>query len=495
MEEKPRICFYGLYCYPLFNTDHKYQVGGWETRMSLIARELAKRGNFDVTIIVAEYGQPHVEYRDGVRLVSWIGKRGGSPAQSESTDDSSNTNSRRKRPGLKSKLKDQHSSLSILIKERLSRETISSTRRAVLLPFAQSVLDIGYTFALTNLKALRILFIALKAIVKSFIQAARKFLASSKQAMFLSRNIVAALDHEGAHVILRSDVDILEEVNADIYIVLGNQHMSAVVANYCLSNKKKYVFFAGSEYDYFPEYKLDPNGRDMYTESYFEKTYAIEKAAFHVVQTRKQARMLEQGYGRSDSIVIGNPINLNANYPRADKPEGVLWVGKADERIKRPSLVLELARRLPNQSFVLIINKAIPETYSRCAAEAASLPNVTLIESVPFEEVEKYFASARMLVSTSVFEGFPNTFLQAAKYGVPIVATDVDPGEMLSRHGCGITCGGDFDLFVNSVCSLLNDDALYARMSSSILQYVREHHDKDAVITQYENVIRKIYSS
>jgi glycosyltransferase involved in cell wall biosynthesis len=232
----------------------------------------------------------------------------------------------------------------------------------------------------------------------------------------------------------------------------------------------------------------------MYQEPHFLKTYAIEHASLHIVQTQRQENLLKQGY-EINSIVIRNPIDLTIIYPRSTAPETILWVGKADERIKRPSLVLALARRLPDQPFVVILNKTIAETYSRCLEEARSLPNITLIERVSFKEIERYFASARLFVSTSVFEGFPNTFLQAAKYGVPIVSTDVDPGGMLTQHGCGITCGGDFELFVESVQRLLADNELCAKMSKIALHYVRTYHDKDIVIAQYEKVFRELMAN
>jgi glycosyltransferase involved in cell wall biosynthesis len=82
--------------------------------------------------------------------------------------------------------------------------------------------------------------------------------------------------------------------------------------------------------------------------------------------------------------------------------------------------------------------------------------------------------------------------LQAGKYGVPIIATEVDPGGMLSQHGCGITCGGDFERFVESARRLTTDDTLYAKMSAAALHYVCTYHDKDIVIAQYEEAFREV---
>ena len=195
--------------------------------------------------------------------------------------------------------------------------------------------------------------------------------------------------------------------------------------------------------------------------------------------------MLRQGYGRT-STVIASPIDPTRLFPRHAAPEYILWVGKSHEPIKQPSLILRLARELPQHSFVVIMNKTVARTHKERLKEAAELPNVTLIEQVPFGEVERYFADARLHVNTSTLEGFPNTFLQAAKYGVPTISLSVDPGGMLSNHHCGLVAGGEFDRFREAVSGLMGDAQLYAEISRSASKYVASYHDKDVIVPQYE---------
>ena len=173
----------------------------------------------------------------------------------------------------------------------------------------------------------------------------------------------------------------------------------------------------------------------------------------------------------------------------------ILWVGKSDELVKRPSLILELARQLPHFNFVVVMLRGVEETHRKCVEEAKELTNVTLLEYVPFERIESYFASAYLHLNTSVFEGFPNTFLQAAKYGVPTVSLKVDPGGMFSRHTCGVVCMDDFDAFKQTVQSLMADTELYETYSRQSLNYVKNNHDKDIIIPQYEEALHKFYET
>jgi len=67
--EPIRICFVILNAYPLFNPDVKDVIGGAEVDSYYIATELAKDPNYQVSCIVADYGQEPIEVREGVTLI------------------------------------------------------------------------------------------------------------------------------------------------------------------------------------------------------------------------------------------------------------------------------------------------------------------------------------------------------------------------------------------------------------------------------------------
>ncbi len=404
MIRKPRLCITDPWVYPLFVPQNQSHFGGWEVRVALIAKELARRDFFEVSVLVGDFGQPHIEYHKEITLYTWRGREiWGVPYQ----------------PPISSR--------------------IEKFWRRLRFPF-RPPLQTGQV---------------------------------------------------GDYFIRPEMIEVYDEMDADVYTVPGNSQFSGELAFYCKQRDKKYVFLAGSDMDCYPEFKAEPDKLDIYSVPYALKTYALENAKAHIMQNERQIKMLKQGFGLN-GVVIRNPIDINPDYPRPNIPKSILWVGKSDERVKKPSLVFELARRLPHLPFVIILNKGLPDTHEICLKEAKTLPNVTLVERVSFDEIERYYAAARLFVNTSTFEGFPNTFLQAGKYGVPIIATEVDPGGMLSQHGCGITCGGDFENFVESVRRLMSDDALYTQMSTSALHYVRANHDKDMVIAQYEKAFREV---
>lgn len=412
----PKLCITSPWNYPLFNPECLTHFGGWEARITLIAKELAPRGNFHVNLIVGDHGQPHVEQIEGVVLYSWVGRTiWGIPAQDPAP--------------------------ATLAGDRSLLKKISKQLRTVIL------------------------------------HRQRK----ASRAAPIGGQV-------GPHVISPEMISIYDEVDADIYMVPGNSQFSAEVAFYCRRRDKKYVFLAGSDFDYFPEYKLYPDQLDMYSVPHILKVYSIEHADMHIVQNERQAMLLEEGYGRS-CTVIKNPIDLTPLFPRNSDPKDILWVGKSDERIKRPSIVLEIARQMPEYHFVIIMTYSMKGTHDQCVQAARQMSNVTLIERVPFSQIESYFANARLHINTSVFEGFPNTFLQAAKYGVPTVSLQVDPGGMLSQHGCGQLCDGDFMRFKDNIYASMNDDSLNARLGRQSLEYVRANHDKDVIVPRYEQAL------
>ena len=61
-----RVCFVILNAYPLFNPEAKGVIGGAEVDSYYLASELAKDPNYNVSCIVADYGQEPVEVRENV---------------------------------------------------------------------------------------------------------------------------------------------------------------------------------------------------------------------------------------------------------------------------------------------------------------------------------------------------------------------------------------------------------------------------------------------
>ncbi|NJN93627.1 MAG: glycosyltransferase family 4 protein [Anaerolineales bacterium] len=381
---RPKLCIVSLYSYPLFNPECRGAFGGSEVRISLIARELAQRGCFDVNFVVFDHGQPKQEIREGITFYahsSYVAPH--------------NSN-------------EPYSRVSW---QQSTRDKLRQWLRSAPPPFGGWIWQI------------------------------KQWLRLLKFSLLYRDQIAGRI---GPYLIEKTKLSVYDEVAADLYILPGNSHIAAELVFYCQQHNKKYIFLAGSDGDYQPIYKEQPNAVEPhYGWVGYLLVYAIEHATAHITQSEHQAQLLQDHYRRT-SVIIGNPLNLNRTFPKEVTADTILWIGKSD-KVKRPEIILNLARSSPEYRFLVIMNLSDQVIHQRCLTEAEKLSNVTILSYVSFDEVERYFAQAKLFINTSAFEGFPNTFLQAAKYEVPIISLQVDPGEMLSRYGCGLLCAGSFE--------------------------------------------------
>lgn len=160
---------------------------------------------------------------------------------------------------------------------------------------------------------------------------------------------------------------------------------------------------------------------------------------------------------------------------KASMKSPVLWVGRL-EPWKNPELFIDLAREYPERSFVMIAPSFHRhEEYGRKIHETAKmLPNLTLYDFIPYKNIDSYFKNASFYVSTSEKEGFPNTFVQAAMFGIPVISLHVNPDEVLTEYEFGVFCDNSFEKLV---LSLKIDDALYSKLSENAFRYACERHD------------------
>jgi len=285
------------------------------------------------------------------------------------------------------------------------------------------------------------------------------------------------------HPRLSSMLRAMREVDADVYYQRSSAMWTGVVAAFCRWHGKGSIYAGASDRDFVRGEEQIRFARDRWI---YRRGLATVDAI--VAQNAAQVETCRRHHGR-DAVLIQSCYELpkNSNPGKGDR---VLWVGTVHDQ-KRPELLLEMARRLPQRRFVMIGGEAAkgerfrPGYYDAIRDQAARLPNVEFTGFLPLAEVEPWFDRARVLVSTSVFEGMPNVFLQAWARGVPIIST-VDVGVPVNR------LFKEVDEAVQQIELLFEDQGQWSKASSQAREYFRATHSPEQVLGQYGRLIEKV---
>jgi len=271
----------------------------------------------------------------------------------------------------------------------------------------------------------------------------------------------------------------LRRADADIYYTSCAGAELGQVALFARQHGKKVLFRIASDSDCDPRALLVRYWRDRLL-----YRWGLARADLVLAQTPSQQRALVRNFGRQ-SRVVGPAVE--AAGPRRTLHErdiDALWVANV-RALKRPLLFLEAAAQLPSLSFHLIGARLDedPALYDEVRARSESLPNVTFHGFVPQHQIGAFFERARVHVSTSNTEGFPNTFLQAWSRGTPVV-TFLDPEGMISGNGMGATVSHSNELHA-AIARLARDPVAWQAASSSSARYYDEHCDESRSVSAY----------
>jgi glycosyltransferase involved in cell wall biosynthesis len=253
---------------------------------------------------------------------------------------------------------------------------------------------------------------------------------------------------------------------------------TGVSAYYARRNGARLVWHASSDADL--DRGVRPAERN-FVRGYLETTllsYGIRHADRVVVQTNSQARLLQDNYSRSADAVVANfhPSPNEARTP-AD-PLRIVWIANF-KRLKQPEVFVRLAKSLRDVAQVRFVMIGAPVSGSGevkwsedLMRGIASVPNLSHLGQ---DEVNTCLAGAYLFINTSLYEGFPNTFIQAWLRGIPVVSLNVNPDGILDRESVGIYAGTEQRL-IESVRDLVENRVLRDRLASRASAYAREYH-------------------
>jgi glycosyltransferase involved in cell wall biosynthesis len=118
---------------------------------------------------------------------------------------------------------------------------------------------------------------------------------------------------------------------------------------------------------------------------------------------------------------------------------------------------------------------------------AVQMPNVVVHGQIAKGRVGEFYRRAAFLCCTSDYEGFPNTFLEAWSYGLPIVST-FDPDQLIAKHGLGMV-GREISDLRNAVVHLTAENGSYRDVSRRVRAYYEANHTLAAVMPRFEHAL------
>lgn len=270
----------------------------------------------------------------------------------------------------------------------------------------------------------------------------------------------------------------MRDIDADVYYQSPASPWAGIAAAFANAFGRRFVLRIASDSDCRRGEQPMRFQRDRWLYD-----YGIRKASLVAAQTEQQRELLKRNYGVSSEI-LNIAVEVPPRAAQRPKDVDVLWVGNF-RNVKRPDLLIELARKLPQVRFALV-GGSVPNGqayFERIAAEAKTLPNLVLTGGLPYADVGEWFDRARIHINTSDYEGFPNTFLQAWVRSVPVVSF-FDPDGLIERRALGRRCA-DLAEMCTAIEALLRNDSERDAIGERAREFVSNQYSAREIARRY----------
>jgi len=272
-------------------------------------------------------------------------------------------------------------------------------------------------------------------------------------------------------------ISALKCANADIYYYnCGDLTLGQIVA-WAKFNRKQVVYSVANERDCYRDLSHLESFRDRHMYQ-----YGLVRVDKVIVQTTRQQNLLSSEYNLK-AHVIPMPCEGFSELARtsadrlSDKKIRILWVGRITTE-KRVEWLLDVAEACPDLWFDVIGSENEPSSYAKSIVERAKgISNVEMHGRVSHADMGEYYKNATLLCSTSVYEGFPNVYLEAWSTGLPIVST-FDPDGVIGRFSLGFVTD-NVEQLIASIRKITTREE-HEKASSAAIDYFVTHHAVNA---------------
>lgn len=284
---------------------------------------------------------------------------------------------------------------------------------------------------------------------------------------------------------------ILNEIQPDIIYTRYTSSWCGFAAIYAKKNKVKHIHALAS--DKAPDIKISLKifFHPSKIAEFLYMSRGLQIATEVIAQNKFQQELLLKNFCRRGILINQmTPFVKDVNIIKHDSPILVLWIGNL-KNIKRPEIFIELAQILDHFNIthrMIMIGRPSKkyEYLLKCAVN--NLSNFEFKGEISQDHVNNLLLESHILVNTSEFEGFSNTFVQAWMRKVPVISMHSNPNEAITKNMLGFVAP-EFQDLVEFTKELIANADLRKSMGENAYTYAVLNHTLEKNISEIFSLI------
>ena len=214
-------------------------------------------------------------------------------------------------------------------------------------------------------------------------------------------------------------------------------------------------------------------GVAYYGLQWLNKKYLSRLDICFVLNERDKQAFME--HYQLNAVVLHNPIAIKTTQKGRHKKGELLFVGRINKQVKGLDYLVDIMKQLdkgqPNDFHLTIVGTGSDEDWLKSEFQRSSL--ASKVTFTGFQgNVIPYYERSYILLSTSRWEGFGMTILEAMSRGTPCVSFDNDGAHEIIQDGKGgvLIPRYNVDTFVQKIRMIWKDDSAWKLMSRAAVE-------------------------
>lgn len=278
----------------------------------------------------------------------------------------------------------------------------------------------------------------------------------------------------------------------DFIFVKGCSIFNGLLAHISKNTGVPLIYLVTNDKDADERYK---KYRAFISQKAYEYSLKIVKGV--VCQNRYQLQAFKNKMPNNSYLLMHNPYYSDDDLPKVGRyvDRGyIAWLGLFSDQKNLPGL-LEIVKAMPQMKFKIAgestKKKYVDPTTQSALKELQGCNNVEFVGFLTRKQVLPFLSKAYLLLNTSHYEGFSNTFLEAFAAGTPVVTReDIDPDDLIKNNNLGKIVSS-YDHCPEAIDSLINDPT-YDQLAGGCQSYLLKNHDPQAISKKLVDFLKNL---